>query len=179
MWANRILWVVLGILSLVVVPLHFVTAFVLSILVTMSFGLLVIPFTLIWVVLFLGPLLALSWLWHKVPLLRIPVACCGIPIAAVGDTCCFLIPPMRDRKSRLTKLALCETFPFTLDCWSLICGKRSISSQDPDDLDKVITGFCPNNPKIHEFLVDYGRRYFDAAKNVDDGDDVEESTRSG
>jgi hypothetical protein len=154
MWANRIVDASLMILSWVVVPLQVVTTFVLGILVTISFGLLLLPFTLIWVVLFLGPLLALSWLWRKMPLLRIPVRCCGIPFAVVGDTYCCLIPSMGEWESRYTKLALCETFPFTLDCWALICGKRSISFQDPDNLDKVILGFYRKNPTIYKYLTD-------------------------
>jgi hypothetical protein len=152
-WANRAVDVSLMILSWVVVPLQFVTTFVLGILVTISFGLLLIPLSLIWVILFMGPLLALSWLWHKVPFLRIPVGCCGIPIAVVGNTYCCLIPSMGEWESRFSKLALSETFPFTLDCWALIRGKRSISFEDPDNLDKIIFGFRRHNPTIYEYLI--------------------------
>ncbi len=170
MWANRIVGAFLTILSWVVVPAGFVTTLVLGLLVKVSLGVLLIPFSLIWVALFMGPLLGLSWLWRKVPLLRIPVACCGIPIAVLGDTYSALLPSMGEWESRFSKLALCETFPFSLDCLALMRGKRTISFQSPDNLDKIILGFHRYNPKIHDFLIDCGSRHFDAPENRGDED---------
>ena len=84
MWANRIIGACLTVLGLALLPVQLVTTFVLGILVTITFGLLLVPLSLIWAIL-LGPLLALSWLWSRVPLLRIPLGLCGIPLAVIGN----------------------------------------------------------------------------------------------
>jgi hypothetical protein len=154
MWANRIVDAFLAILSLIFVPVGCVTTFVLGILVTVSFGLLLLPFSLFWVVLFMGPLLGLSWLWSKVPFLRIPVGCCGIPIAVIGYIYCVLLPSMGELDSRFSKLALCETFPFTLDCWAFVSGKRLFSFERPDDFGRVVLGFYRRNPTIYKYLTE-------------------------
>jgi len=76
-----------------VIPVQLVTTFVLGILVSVTFGLLLFPMSLIWIVCFLGPLLGLSWVWEKAPFLRIPIAVVGIPLAFVGNIYACLMPP--------------------------------------------------------------------------------------
>ena len=50
MAANRMLNIVLTILAWVVLPLQIVTTFVLGVLVSISFGLLLLPIRLVWMV---------------------------------------------------------------------------------------------------------------------------------
>jgi hypothetical protein len=114
MLANRILGVITTILAWPTLPVQLVTTSVGGCLVSLTFGLLLIPITIIWQ-LFFWPLLGLSWAWDRVPLLRIPLAIIGIPLAALGTTYVALMPSMGDMGSRVTKLVICGTWPFSLD----------------------------------------------------------------
>lgn len=60
MITNKIIHIVNTITAFIVIPVQLITTFVLGILVRLTFGLLLIPFSIIWIVLFLGPLLGLS-----------------------------------------------------------------------------------------------------------------------
>lgn len=113
-------------------PVQRVTTSVGGCLVSLTFGLLLIPLTMIWSVLFLWPLLGLSWAWDKVPLLRIPLAVVGIPLAAVGATYVALVPSMGDMESRVIKMVLCETWPFSLDYF------RSLRGIDVPDYERLV-----------------------------------------
>jgi hypothetical protein len=115
MRANRILNIITGLLALPTLPIGLVTTSVGGCLVAVTFGLLLIPITIIWQF-FVWPLLGLSWAWDKVPLLRIPLAIVGIPLAAMGTTYVALMPSMGgDLGERLNKFLICETWPFSLD----------------------------------------------------------------
>lgn len=131
MLANRILGVITTILAWPTLPLQIVTTFVGGCLVSCTFGLLLIPLSLIWMTLFLGPLMGLSWLWDKTPILRIPIAIVGVPLAAIGSTYVALIPSMGEMESRVTKLVFCETWPFSLDY------HRSLQGIDVPDYDRL------------------------------------------
>ena len=132
MLANRILNLITAILAWPTVPVQLVTTSVGGCLVSLTFGLLLIPLGIIWNVFFLWPLLGLSWAWDKVPLLRIPLAIVGIPLAAVGATYVALVPSMGDMGSRMMKLVLCETWPFSLDYW------RSLRGIDVPDYERFV-----------------------------------------
>lgn len=119
MIANRILEIILGITSIIVIPVQLVTTFVLSILISITFGLLLFPLSLVWSVLFLFPLIGLSYVYEKMPFLRIPIAIIGIPIAILGNAYAALIPSMGDMESRCTKLLISESFPFTWHYYQL------------------------------------------------------------
>ena len=158
MWANRIINILVSLLALLVIPVQLVTTLVLGVLVSISCGLLLIPFSLIWAVLFMGPLFGLSWLWDKVPLLRIPVGCCGIVIAVVGDVYCALLPTMGELGSRFVKMALCETFPYTLDCWAFMNGRGAFSIEDHEAFEKVLRELSHSNRRVYQYLMDPARR---------------------
>lgn len=118
MLANKVLIVLSSLLSWVTLPLQLVTTFVGGILVAITFGLLLIPISIIWIVLFYGPLLGLSWLWEKVepvPVLPLLVAIVGVPLAILGSEYVALMPSMGEIESRTEKLRLCWTWPFTLE----------------------------------------------------------------
>jgi hypothetical protein len=126
MITNRVLEIILGILSFVVIPVQIVTTFVLGILIRLTFGLLLFPLSLIWVVLFLYPLIGLSYVYEKAPILRIPIAIIGIPIAVLGNTYASLIPSMGETESRISKLLLTESFPYTWHVYKLTLGSSMI-----------------------------------------------------
>lgn len=101
------------ILSVVIIPIQIVTTFVLGLLVRLTFGLLLIPISLIWTVFFLLPLIGLSYIYEKVFLLRIPVAILGLPIAILGNIFCCWMPSMGEKNDRVTKMLLSNIFPYT------------------------------------------------------------------
>jgi len=113
MIANRIVEIIVGITAIILIPFQIVTTFVLGILVRLTFGLLLIPFSLIWIILFFGPLLGLSYTYEKVSFMRVPISIIGIPIAVLGDCYCALLPSMGEKESRVSKLLLCNVFPYT------------------------------------------------------------------
>ncbi|MCH8153121.1 MAG: hypothetical protein IH830_12215 [Planctomycetes bacterium] len=113
--ANAILSVLSSVLGVVTLPVQCVTTFVLGILVRLTFGLLLLPISLVWVIVFLGPLLGTSWLWDKMPLLRLPLAMIGIPLALLASVYVCLMPSMGEFESRYAKLRICWTWPFSLD----------------------------------------------------------------
>ena len=123
MWANRILNLLANFAALVTLPLVWVSTFVLGIAASLTFGLILLPLSLIWTVVFLGPLLGLSWLWDRVPLLRLPLAVIGIPLALLGSVFVALIPSMGEMESRQQKLYLCWAWPFSLDLMNLQSGR--------------------------------------------------------
>jgi len=96
-WANKTVDFLISVTVWVVLPLQVVSTFVLGCLGTITFGVFLLPISFIWMVLFLGPLLGLSWLWDKVPLLRIPTAILGIPAAVLGNAYTAIMPSMRPR----------------------------------------------------------------------------------
>lgn len=126
MIANRILEIILGVISLVVIPIQMVTTFVLGILIKLTFGLLLFPLSLVWTVLFLYPLVGLSYVYEKAPILRILIAIIGIPIAVLGNTYASLIPSMGETDSRISKLLFTESFPYTWHFYRLTLGSLII-----------------------------------------------------
>jgi hypothetical protein len=104
----------------------------------LTFGLLLIPIDLVWTVFFLGPLVGLSWLWGKTPLLRAPVAVLGIPLALLGDTYACLMPSMGEMESRAQKILMCQTWPFTVQCWAFVAGRTAPSSEAVAEFNAVL-----------------------------------------
>ncbi len=141
MVANRILNVVLTILAWIVLPLSLVTTFVLGILVSITFGLLLFPISIVWMILFLGPLLGLSWFCQKVPVLRNLVGVLFLPWAVLADSFVCLMPSMGELENRAAKMMLCATWPFTWEFWQFWSGRLDLaSSKSPEAmaLSKVI-----------------------------------------
>lgn len=127
---NKIIHIIIAITGLIVVPVQAITTFVLGILVSLTFGLLLIPISLVWTILFLGPLLGFSYVYEKIIILRPFISVIGIPLAVIGDTYVALMPSMGDMDSRFEKLISCQTFPYTWRYFQLIRGKDVIESND-------------------------------------------------
>lgn len=123
MLACRINFVLGSILAIPTIPIQLVTTLVGGCLVGCSFGLLLIPLSLIWLC-FLALLIATSWAWDKLSALRWPplvaasraiLALVGLPLALVAQTYVALIPSMGDIEGRAEKLMLSGIWPFTID----------------------------------------------------------------
>ena len=114
--ANRVLQIVVGIASIIVIPLMFITTLVLGALVTVTFGLLLLPISLIWMLLAF-PMIGASWLTSKVRWLRTPIGLLGLPWAFIANTFVTLIPSMGEVESRAAKLMLTEAWPYSWEFW--------------------------------------------------------------
>lgn len=145
MLANRILDIIISIIALPVVLLQFVTTFLLGLLVSLSFGLLLLPISLVWLLL-LAPMLGTSWLCHKLPILRDVIGILGIPWVVLAEIFVCLMPSMGEVDSRATKLMLCQAWPYTWEFWNFSVGRLDITSPKARQLEIVVTRITRNNP---------------------------------
>jgi tetratricopeptide (TPR) repeat protein len=129
MIANRILHIVLNVTGLITIPVQFVSTFLLGIAVRLTFGLLLFPISLVWCCL-LYPMLGLSWVCYKVPVLRNPIGILFIPWVVLALTFSALMPSMGEMDSRNVKLMLCWTWPFTYECNQFILRKLDLESDE-------------------------------------------------
>lgn len=137
MAANRILDFVITMLAIIIVPVQFVTTFVLGILVTCSFGFLLLPLSLVWMVL-IAPLIGVSWLCTKAEGLRGIFGLFGIPWAVVTHIYACLVPSMGELESRADKLMLVESWPFSWEYWLFSLDKLDLRSSEGDVLRDVL-----------------------------------------
>ena len=106
-------------LTILAIPLSIispVTNFITAFLYLPIVGLVaVLALTLVWLVVFMGPLLATSWLWIRAPWLRPLLLPVGVPLAALGYAFNLLIyVPPQDRDSKAQKMILCMFWPLSL-----------------------------------------------------------------
>jgi len=131
MITNKILQIIIAICSFLVVPVQMVTTLVLGFILSIfPFGLLLIPLSFVWVVLFLGPLIGLSYVYEKVKITRPFIALIGIPLAVVGDVYVCLLPTFGEFEGRFEKLILCQTFPYTWKFTQVQKGLENINKGD-------------------------------------------------
>jgi len=135
MITNRIINLLITITAWIVVPLQIITTFLLGIFVTLTFGILLLPLSLIWITLFFGPLLSLSYIWERAPFARPLISILGIPLAVIANIFVCLIPSMGEIDSRIVKLLYCQTFPYTWRFHQFHNRKLNIDSND--DLGKI------------------------------------------
>jgi hypothetical protein len=107
-----------------------VTTFILGLLVSITFGLLLIPISIIWTILFLYPLLGLSYVFERVTILKPFISLVGIFLAFIGDTYVSLMPSMGEMESRYEKLIMCQTFPYTFKYLQFRNNKLNINRND-------------------------------------------------
>ena len=130
MITNKIISVLISITSIIVIPVQMITTFILGMLVSLTFGLLLIPISFIWTVLFFGPLLGLSYIYERIVFLRPFISIIGIPLAVIGHTYVAMMPAMGELDSRYVKLIYCESFPYTWSFHQYNIGKLKISRDD-------------------------------------------------
>lgn len=149
MITNKIISIIITITSFIVVPIQLITTFLLGLLVKITFGLLLIPFSIIWVILFLGPLLGLSYIYEKVFIVRPIIAIVGIPLAIIGDTYVALLPSMGEADSRFSKMIICQTFPYSYSYFQYSSHKLNL---EPDNiLNKIFVEVSKSKP-LGEYL---------------------------
>ena len=156
MITNKILNTIIGILSIIVIPIQLVTTLALGLLGQLTFGLILFPFSLVWVICFLGPLLGLSWLWQHAKILRFPLALLGVPLAVLGYTYTALLPSMGEADSRISKLMLCSTWPFSFQCWNMISKQSLPSGSLADPFARVLYGLSKSTPPWITYLEGIG-----------------------
>jgi hypothetical protein len=147
MWANKTVASVIDALDFVVVPVQVILTVPLGCLVLITLGLYLFPVDLIWMTLFLGPLIGLSWFWDKVPQLRIPAAILGIPAAVLGNTYTAIMPSIGE-ESRITRTLVCRTWPFSLQFMAF----KSLRTAPTSDLEQVLSRLASTNPEISTYL---------------------------
>ena len=151
MIANRILFILSGVLSFLVVPVQHITTFILGILVSLSFGILLLPLSLIWILLFL-PLIGVSWVTKKMEWLRNPIGLLGIPWAIVADIYICLTPSMGELESRAAKAMLAQSWPYSWECWRFQIGKSDLYDPENYHLREVIESLTHNNPLMERIV---------------------------
>jgi len=137
MLANRILNVLLGITAILVIPLQLVTTLVLGLLVRLTFGILLLPISLIWILLSF-PMIGASWLTAKIRWLRTPIGILGMPWAILANTFVALMPSMGELESRAAKLMLTEAWPYSWEFWKFQTEHRSVWDPDIIGLREVV-----------------------------------------
>ena len=119
MLTNKILNIILNITSIFVIPVQIFTTLILGIITSITFGVLSIILSFIWAILFVYPLIGLSYLYEKNLFLRIFTSIIGLPIAILGNTYAVLIPSMGNVEGRITKILLTEVFPYSWQFYKL------------------------------------------------------------
>jgi len=130
MLTNKIISIIISITAIIIIPIQFITTFIGGILVSLTFGLLLMPLSLIWTILFMSPLIALSYIYEKIYIARPIVSIVGIPLAVSGDIFTCLIPSMGEMESRYIKLIICQTFPYTHRFMQFYRNKLKIDNMD-------------------------------------------------
>jgi hypothetical protein len=130
MITNRILVIILYIVGLPLIPVQIVSTLVLGLAVTLTFDLLLILISFVWMLLYF-PMLALSWVGNRVPMLREVLGVIFIPWVVVAHTFVQLMPSMGEIESRASKLMLCNSWPFTWEFSQFLSSKLDRHSSDP------------------------------------------------
>ena len=94
---------------LLIVP---IVTLVLGLLVQISFGILLIPLSIIWMA-FFATLLATSWLWLRAWYLRPFLLVPGVLIAVLADVYVTLVPDMGEKYQKILKMGLCDSWPYS------------------------------------------------------------------
>jgi hypothetical protein len=147
MWANKIVDRLIDALALVIVPIQVVLTIPLGCLVLITLGLYLFPVDLIWMTLFLGPLIGLSWVWDNIPLLRIPAAILGIPAAVLGYAYTAIMPSIGE-ESRITRTLVCRTWPFSLQFMEF----KSMKTTPTSDLREVLSRLASTSHETSSYL---------------------------
>jgi hypothetical protein len=152
MLANKIIDRLITIIAWVILPIQIVTTFILGILVELTFGFLLIPFSLIWIIFFFGPLLVSSYVYNKVPYARPLVAIFGIPLAVIGNIYVCLLPSMGEMESRIVKLLYCQTWPATWYFHQFYNRKLQKNSDGLSELSEVLERISRKDVTIKQYL---------------------------
>lgn len=115
MLTNKIISYATAFFALIFIPIIPISTIVLGLCVSITFGLLLIPISIIWSCLYF-PLLGLSFVWEKYKILRPIASIIGVPIAIVAYIFCGLMPSMGETDSKMAKMFNTQVFPYN---WTL------------------------------------------------------------
>lgn len=101
----------IGFVFFPLIPVQFVTTFILGLLDSITFGILGILLAAVFWWPFFGFLLGSSWLWGKVDITRPVLLLPGVVVAEVAHAIVALMPAHDEWQARGMKLALCESWP--------------------------------------------------------------------
>lgn len=152
MLTNKIIHLLTGFIAVLLIPLVPVTTIFLGFLITITFGLLLIPISLIWSC-FYFPLLGLSFVWEKNRILRPLISIIAIPISIIGYVFVSLMPSMGEKNSKLEKSLNTTVFPYN---WTLFQLKKNsaypITSGNYRKLLDILYRNKLNNPHMTAFI---------------------------
>ena len=137
MVANRVLFAILMVSAWVVIPLQLLTTLVLGLMVWLTFGLLLLPLSFIFLLMW-GPLVALSWLGARVRYSRELVGLLGLPLAVVAEVYVALMPSMGELENRAAKMLLVRCYPYSWEFLRFETGHLDIESPEAASLLKVL-----------------------------------------
>ncbi len=144
--ANRVLHVILLIFSVVIVPITLLIQLVIVILDFCSFGLVLFAVNLVWLSLFF-PLVGLSYLCHRIVILRNAVGLVAMPLAGTAYSFACCVPGMGEPESRIANMMLSESWPFCWEFWQFRRGQMWILSDEAANL-RVVLDRISDNGKI-------------------------------
>ena len=101
--------------TLLLIPL--VTA-VLGLLVAITFGLLLLPLSLLWMPIF-GFLIGSSWLWIRAWYVRPLILILGVVIAILGNLYTSFVLDMGEKYQKVLKIGLCDSWPHSYNVFRL------------------------------------------------------------
>ena len=173
MLTNRILDFLISLTSWIVLPVQLVTTAVFGLLVRLTMGLLLIPFSLIWMVLY-GIIFSLSYLYEKVPILRVLFSIAGIPISFLGYVYSCIIPSMGDFQGRFSKLLICQTFPYSWHFQTYMLLRRSPTSRPSEgflELNIILKRISASEKGIGSYIDELmAKQSLDPQQQIDIGD---------
>src|SRR5688572_5790236 len=108
-----------------------VTTLVLGLAVTITFGLLLLPISLVWMLLYF-PMLGLSWVCNRLSAVCEIVGILFLPWVVVADVFVSLMPSMGELESRASKLMLCQCWPYTWEFSRFLAQRLDLASSHPD-----------------------------------------------
>jgi hypothetical protein len=127
MITNRILNILLLVIGTVLIPVQIITTLVLGIAVTLTFDLLLIPIGMVWSIL-LYPMIAVSWIGHKVPVLREVLGIIFIPWVILAGVYAQLMPSMGLADRRSARQMMCGTWPYTWEFTQFLDGEFDLNA---------------------------------------------------
>lgn len=142
--ANRVLLIVLALLAIISIPLSLLSTFILGLIVRCTLGLFIFVLNGVWL-LFLVPLLFLSWVSGRWSPLRNTIGFAFMPWAILTCEVASMMPHMGEVHNRAFHFLLCETWPFSWEFWLFSTGKLRLESADSGELDEVLERAAGND----------------------------------
>lgn len=156
MAAHRAMNIILYVITLPSLPFRVAIGIALGILVSLFFSLPLSPVGLVWILVFLGPLPAESWLAGRSDILRNLMGFIRLPWTVAAWVFVVLIPATGEHEGRAAKLPLVECRPFSREWrqftkWTL--GFQSMQGQHLTKPVLVLSQFDPLKNRSFARLV--------------------------